>query len=143
MLNAMRNVVVQDFLLDPAQGRAHRGNLCHDVDTVAIFIDHAGEAAHLAFDAVETLEDGGFGLFLHACQIYPMGVYLARESIPLGGILYGDGRWLEITLTTIAADIPVMGISTTTTIIATTRPRRRVRRAAAPTTPRPRARYKP
>ena len=65
MLNTMCNVIVQDFFLDSAQGRSHRRDLCHDIDTIAVFLDHAGEAAHLALDAVEAFETGGFGLFLH------------------------------------------------------------------------------
>lgn len=65
MLDAMRNVIVQHFFFNTPQGRSHGRNLCHDVDAIAIFLDHASEAAYLAFDAVEAFKTRGFGLFLH------------------------------------------------------------------------------
>ena len=57
VLDAMRDVVAQDLLLDPAQRGTHRGNLRHDVDTVAVLLDHPGEAARLPLDALEPIED--------------------------------------------------------------------------------------
>src|SRR5688572_18266635 len=57
VLDAMRDVVAQDLLLDPAQRRAHRRNLGDDVDTVTVLLDHAREAAHLSLDALEPVEN--------------------------------------------------------------------------------------
>ena len=78
--DAMGDVVAQDFLLDPAQRRAHRGDLRHDVDAIALVLDHAGEAAHLALDAVEPLR-----ALMSCCpcamrSIYPLGVSKARAA---------------------------------------------------------------
>jgi len=71
MLDAMRDMVAQDFLFDSAQRRAHRGNLRDDVDAVAVVLDHAREPAHLAFDTVETLERGGLVIGSHTGYIPP------------------------------------------------------------------------
>src|SRR5262249_46248505 len=59
VLDAVADMVAQDLLLDAAQRGAHRGNLGDHVDAVAVLLDHAGEPTHLAFDALETFEDGG------------------------------------------------------------------------------------
>lgn len=61
----MCNVIVQHFLLNTTQGGSDGRNLCHDIDAIAVFLDHSSEATYLAFDAVEAFETGGFGLFLH------------------------------------------------------------------------------
>ena len=74
VLDAMRHVIAQDFLLDPAQRRAHRADLRHDVDAVAVVLDHAGKPAHLAFDALQPLEGCRLASFAIA-SIYPLGVY--------------------------------------------------------------------
>lgn len=65
MLDAVRNVVVQHLLFYATQSGTNCGNLCHDIDTVAVAIDHTGEPTDLAFNAIETFEAGSFGLFLH------------------------------------------------------------------------------
>ena len=44
MLDAVRHVVLEDLLLDPAQCSAHRSDLGDDVDTVTVFLDHPDEA---------------------------------------------------------------------------------------------------
>ena len=64
-----------NFLFHPAQRGAHRGDLRHDVDAIALVLDHAGEPAHLAFDAVESFAA------LPSCHPLPCVLY-----IPLGGI---------------------------------------------------------
>src|SRR5215510_13694302 len=69
VLDAVRDVVAQDLLLDPAQRSAHRRELRDHVDAVAVVHDHAGEPAHLALDAAQPLEAGGLGFTLHACYI--------------------------------------------------------------------------
>ena len=57
VLDAMRDVIAQDLLLDAAQRGAHRGNLRHDVDAVSVLFDHPGESARLPLDALEPIED--------------------------------------------------------------------------------------
>lgn len=54
--NAMCDVVAQDFFLGTAQRRAHRGNLCDDVNAVPVLLDHPGKAASLTFDPLEPPE---------------------------------------------------------------------------------------
>src|SRR6266851_1593080 len=61
VLDAMRDVILEDFLLRPPQRRAHRRNLRDDIDAVAIILDHAGEPAHLALDAAEPPQARGLG----------------------------------------------------------------------------------
>ena len=56
VLDAVRDVVAQDLFLGPAQCGAHSRNLRHDVDTVAAFLDHARNSAHLTFYSVEPLQ---------------------------------------------------------------------------------------
>jgi len=53
VLDAVLDMVFQDFLLDPPQRRAYRRDLRDDVDAVAVTLDHAGDPAHLALDPVE------------------------------------------------------------------------------------------
>src|SRR5579884_2221116 len=60
-------------LRDPAQGRAHRGDLRHDVDAITVARHHARETAHLALDAPETLERRCLDLIAHAVHIPPRG----------------------------------------------------------------------
>jgi hypothetical protein len=55
VFDTVTNMVAKDFLLDPSQGSTDGGDLRHDVDTVSIVLDHAGEAPDLPFDPVEAL----------------------------------------------------------------------------------------
>jgi hypothetical protein len=54
MLDAMGDMVAQDFLLDPAQRRLRRGDLGHHIDAIAIVLHHSGEAADLAFNSFQS-----------------------------------------------------------------------------------------
>ncbi len=74
MRDAMRHMVAQDFLLDAAQRRAHRGDLRDDVDAIAVVLDHAGEPAHLALDAVEPFAASTPCCLRFMRAIYPLGV---------------------------------------------------------------------
>ncbi len=47
MLDAMRDVVAQDFFLDTAKRGARGGDLRHHVDAIAVGRDHFADAAHL------------------------------------------------------------------------------------------------
>src|SRR5262245_42286801 len=51
--HAVLQMVAQDLLLDLVEGGPHCADLGQHVDAVAVFLDHAGDAAHLAFDAAE------------------------------------------------------------------------------------------
>ena len=56
-LNAMRDMITQNLLLDPAQCGADGRNLRHDVDAVTVVLNHAGKSARLPLDALEPVED--------------------------------------------------------------------------------------
>ena len=66
MLDAMGDVVLQDLLLDPAQRGAHRRDLRHDIDAVAVFLYHFRQAANLALDPAETFSDRCLDVLAHA-----------------------------------------------------------------------------
>ena len=74
MLDAMGDVIAQDLLLEAPQRGAHRRNLRDDVDAIAILIDHARDAAHLALDPVQALGAGRLDVFAHARYIPPQGI---------------------------------------------------------------------
>ena len=65
MLDAMADVVTQDFLFNSPKRGADGGNLRNDVDAVPVFFDHARKAAHLAFDPVEPFETGVLDVLTH------------------------------------------------------------------------------
>src|ERR1700709_1192318 len=62
VLDAMSDVVAQDFLLDAAQRRPRGRDLRDDVDAVTVVLDHAGEAANLALRPVQPFKDGSLDL---------------------------------------------------------------------------------
>src|SRR5471030_2103174 len=64
--HAMLEMVVEDLLLDLVEGGTHRPHLVDDVDAVAVFLDHAGNAAHLALDAAQPGELGLLDPVIHA-----------------------------------------------------------------------------
>lgn len=55
VFDAMADVVAKNFLFEPAQRGADRGDLRHDVDAVAILFDHAGKSADLSLDLRKAL----------------------------------------------------------------------------------------
>ncbi len=59
MLDAMFDVVLEDLVLELLERGLDRLDLVHHVDAVAVFGDHARDAAHLAFDAAQS-RGGGF-----------------------------------------------------------------------------------
>ena len=71
----MAGVIAQDLVLDAAQRRPHRRELRHHVDAIAILVDHARKPAHLAFDALQALEDRSLGIRLHGGYIPPQGIW--------------------------------------------------------------------
>src|SRR5437762_177563 len=72
----MADVILQNLFLDPAQRGAHRADLRHDVDAVAILVDHLRKPAHLAFDPVQPFLAGCLDLVSH-------GVYVPLRGIGL------------------------------------------------------------
>ena len=56
VLDAMGDVVAQEFFLHAAKSSTGCGNLRNDVDAISILLNHPSEAADLAFDPVEPLE---------------------------------------------------------------------------------------
>jgi hypothetical protein len=59
------DMVAEHLLLDLAERGAHRPDLRDDVYAVAVVLDHAGDAADLAADAVEAAEHRCLGFGLH------------------------------------------------------------------------------
>src|SRR5438067_58517 len=56
VLDTMRDMIAQHFVLDAPQRCAHGRDLGDDVDAITVLFDHAREPAHLAFDPPEPLE---------------------------------------------------------------------------------------
>ena len=52
VFDAMREVILQDLGLDLARGSHYRLQLVDDLNAIAVFLNHADEAADLAFDAL-------------------------------------------------------------------------------------------
>src|SRR5262249_11420834 len=67
VVDAVLHMLAQDILLDTLQRRAHGRDLRENVDAVSLLLHHAGDAANLTFDPVQTRETGSFGVvFGHA-----------------------------------------------------------------------------
>lgn len=81
VLDAMRDMVLEYFFLDPAQRGTNGGDLRYDIDAIAILLDHFGEAAHLALDPTEALLAGSLDVFTHGPYIplQSTGYNLARR----------------------------------------------------------------
>lgn len=84
---------VADVLFEQVQGDGverlgDRGNLGEDVDAVLVFIDHAGDAADLPFDAAQALE---VRLFVGGVTVLGFGRLAAAAcaGVRLGGLLSG------------------------------------------------------
>lgn len=75
----MGDVIAEHFLLDTPQSCSHRRDLGDDVDTIAVFLDHTREAAHLPFDALQSFRDLGLGFFLHEIYIPIPGIGFKTE----------------------------------------------------------------
>ena len=72
ILNAMRDMVAQDFFLCASKRCAHRGNLRDNVDAIPIFFNHPAKTAHLACDPVEPLETGLLDVLAHRAYHIPL-----------------------------------------------------------------------
>ncbi len=71
--HAMLQVVAERRLLDLVEGGPHGPDLRQHVDAVALFLDHAGDAAHLALDAAEAGELGFLEPVIHGLNDTPVG----------------------------------------------------------------------
>src|SRR5262245_18454159 len=86
VLHAMRDVIAQDFLFQPPKRGAHRRDLGHDVDAVAILLDHARNAAHLALDPAQSLRAGRLDVVTHARYIPLHGIGFNPSREPTDGL---------------------------------------------------------
>src|SRR4029450_434984 len=66
MRHAVLQMVAQRLLLDAVAPRTHGADLRRHVDAVAVLLDHAGDAAHLALDAAEPGKLGFLQSLIHA-----------------------------------------------------------------------------
>jgi hypothetical protein len=58
-------MVLEDFILDLFQSRLDRLNLGQDVNTIAVILDHADDAADLAFNSLQSRHDCANAVFNH------------------------------------------------------------------------------
>ena len=92
VLDAMRRMIGEDLLLGAPQRGAHRRELRHDIDAIAVVLDHAREAAHLALDPFQPFEHRSLG---KGCMlaIYPYRVSVSRGKIVTSTrASFADGR---------------------------------------------------
>src|SRR3990167_6336899 len=71
--HAVLQVVAERLLLDLVQGGTYRADLRQHVDAVALLLDHAGDAPHLALDAAKPGELGFLQSFVHDLNYTPVG----------------------------------------------------------------------
>src|SRR4051812_34161480 len=71
MLDAMGDVIFQNLFLDPAQRGTHRRDLRHDVDAIAVLLDHFREAANLPLDPAKAFSDRCLDVLAHEVYIPP------------------------------------------------------------------------
>ena len=73
MRHAMPQMVAERFLLDFIEGGTYGADLRDHVDAVAIFLDHAGDAPHLALYAAKPRELRLLELLVHSLKYTPAG----------------------------------------------------------------------
>lgn len=78
MFDAMGDVVLEDLLFNAPQGGADGRDLRHDVDAVAVLVDHLREATDLSFDPPEPFFARILDGFLHPPYIPPAGTRFKR-----------------------------------------------------------------
>jgi hypothetical protein len=95
MLDTMRDVVAQYLLLDAPQSRPDGRYLRDDVDAISIFPDHAGNAADLPFDSIQSFRAGRLAVVSHDVHIPPCGIACntadRRIVIPAAGCTAAAG----------------------------------------------------
>ena len=87
--STVAEMIAHEGAADGAQGFLDGGDLHEDVGAVAVFGDHASEAAGLAFDAAQALEIGGLDLRIDAEGFAFAGFAGARRG---GGTLVSGLR---------------------------------------------------
>ena len=71
--HAVLQMIGQRLLLDAVEGGAHRADLSQHVDTVALLLDHAGDATHLALDTAQPGKLGLLHFLVHDLNYTPVG----------------------------------------------------------------------
>ncbi len=84
MLDAMRDVIAQDLLFDTTQRRAGRCDLRHDVDAIAIILDHAREPANLALDPFQPFQARRLDFLAHDALYTPVGYTMQARNSAVG-----------------------------------------------------------
>ena len=86
--HAVADVLFEQVQGDGVERLGDRGNLGEDVDAVLVFVDHAGDAADLPFDAAQALE---VRLFVGGVTVLGFGRLAAAAcaGVCLGGVLSG------------------------------------------------------
>ncbi len=74
ILDAVSDMITQDFLLGTPQRGAHSRNLGDDINAIAIFIDHARKATNLPLDSVQPLDARCLDVLAHEAYIPLMGI---------------------------------------------------------------------
>ena len=72
MRYAMPQVIAERLLLDLVEGGTQRANLGHNLDAIAVFLDHARHAADLTLNAAKPRELGFLQFFIHALNYTPV-----------------------------------------------------------------------
>ena len=86
--HAVADVLFEQVQGDGVERLGDRGNLGEDVDAVLVFVDHAGDAANLPFDAAQALE---VRLFVGGVTVLGFGrlATAACASVRLSGFFGG------------------------------------------------------
>src|SRR5215831_10795010 len=74
VIDTMRHMIAQDFFFGTPERGADCTDLRHDVDAIALVLNHAGEAPHLTFNTIESLERCRLAVLCHAVYIPPGGI---------------------------------------------------------------------
>ena len=75
-----RHVIAQDLLLDLVQRGAHGVDLGQHIDAVAVLLDHAQHAAHLALDPLQPRRHGLLCRIVHLATIPRRGISTAADA---------------------------------------------------------------
>jgi len=80
VLDAISDMIAQDFLFQPSQCGTDRRNLSDDVDAIPIFPNHAADAANLTFDPIQSFGARFLDVVSHAPYIPPAGISFNRRA---------------------------------------------------------------
>ena len=81
MLDAVPDVIVEDFALDLLQRRCNRLDLRDDVDAVSVIFHHLDHAADLTLDALEAGLTDFLRVLFHVLINTPWGYKLQAETL--------------------------------------------------------------